>query len=43
MAKRAMMKGMTTMDRVVAWAMMAGIVIALVQYGQAMALPRHFA
>lgn len=43
MATRMMTKGMSTMDRAVAWTMMAGLALALIQYAQAMALPAHFA
>jgi hypothetical protein len=37
-----MTRGMTTADRIVAWAMMTGLALALLQCGQASALPPHF-
>ncbi|GJE60926.1 hypothetical protein [Methylobacterium trifolii] len=42
MATRMMIKGMSVSDRFVAWAMTAGMAVALVQLGQAAALPAHF-
>lgn len=42
MAKRMMTRGMTTSDRIVAWMMMAGLAVALIQSGQVAALPMHF-
>ena len=42
MAKRMMIRGMTLSDQVVAWAMMAGLAVALVHFGQAAALPTSF-
>ncbi len=33
--------GMTTGDRIVAWLMMTGLAVALLQIGQASALPVH--
>jgi uncharacterized membrane protein YedE/YeeE len=41
MAKRMMIRGMTTSHWIVAWMMMAGLVLALIQSGQASALPTH--
>jgi hypothetical protein len=43
MATKMITKGMTTVDLIVAWAMMAGLATALVQCAQAAALPTHFA
>jgi hypothetical protein len=42
MATQMMTTGLTRTDRVVAWTMMAGLALALVQYAQALALPAHF-
>ena len=42
MATKMMTKGMTATDRFVAWAMMAGLAVAVMQFGQAAALPAHF-
>ncbi|SFM34822.1 hypothetical protein [Methylobacterium pseudosasicola] len=42
MATKMMTKGMTTVDHIVAWSMMAGLAVALVQCAQTMALPAHF-
>ena len=42
MATMMMTKGTTTIDRIVAWAMLSGLAVALLQYAQASALPAHF-
>ena len=42
MATKMITKGMTRTDRIVAWTMMTGLAIALIQYAQGMALPMHF-
>jgi hypothetical protein len=42
MATQMMTAGMTGTDRVVAWTMIAGLALALVQYAQDFALPAHF-
>lgn len=42
MAKMLMTRGMTPTDRIVAWAVMSGLAVALFQYAQASALPSHF-
>jgi hypothetical protein len=42
MATRMMTQGLTRSDRLVAWTMIAGIALALVQYAQDFALPAHF-
>ncbi|MDP4022093.1 hypothetical protein Q8W71_05635 [Methylobacterium sp. NEAU 140] len=42
MAAKMMTQGMTVTDNLVAWAMMAGLSFALVQYAQGLALPAHF-
>jgi hypothetical protein len=42
MANKMMTKGMTVMDHVVAWSMMSGLALALLQVAQIAALPSHF-
>lgn len=42
MATRMMTKGLTRTDRLVAWTMIGGLALALVQYAQDWALPTHF-
>jgi hypothetical protein len=42
MATQIMTKGLTCTDRFVAWTMMAGLVLALLQYAHDLALPAHF-
>ena len=42
MAEQMMTKGMTPTDRIVGWALMAGLVLVLLGYAQSMALPAHF-
>jgi hypothetical protein len=42
MATHMVIKGLTRTDRVVAWTMIAGLALALVQYAQDLALPTHF-
>lgn len=42
MATQMMTTGVTGADRIVAWAMIAGLALALVQYAQTLALPAHF-
>ena len=42
MATQMMTTGMTGTDRAVAWTMIAGLALALVQYAQGLALPAHF-
>lgn len=43
MAKRAMMTGMTRIDRAFVSTMLGGLTLALIQYAQTLALPAHFA
>ncbi len=42
MATRIMTAGLTRSDHFVAWAMIAGLALALVQSAQSFALPAHF-
>jgi hypothetical protein len=42
MATKMMTKGMTVTDRVVAWSMISGLALALLQVAQTAALPAHF-
>jgi len=42
MATRIMTNGLTRTDCLVAWTMIAGLALALVQYAQDIALPAHF-
>lgn len=42
MATRTMTNSVTGADRIVAWIMVAGLALALIQSAQALALPAHF-
>jgi hypothetical protein len=42
MATKMMTKGLTVTDRVVAWSMMSGLALALLQVAHTTALPAHF-
>ena len=42
MATKMMTKGMTVTDHIVAWSMMSGLVLALLQVAQTAVLPAHF-
>jgi hypothetical protein len=42
MATQMMTSGTTGTDRFVAWTMIAGLALALVQFAQDLALPAHF-
>jgi hypothetical protein len=42
MATRMMTNSATGADRIVAWIMIAGLALALIQSAQALALPAHF-
>ncbi|MGV7033791.1 hypothetical protein [Methylobacterium symbioticum] len=42
MATMLMTKGATATDRIVAWALLSGLAIAVLQYAEASALPAHF-
>lgn len=42
MATRMMTNSVTGADRIVAWIMIAGLALALIQSAQALALPAHF-
>ena len=43
MATGMITKGMTVTDHIVAWSMMSGLALALLQLAQTAALPAHFA
>jgi hypothetical protein len=42
MATKMMTQGMTVTDHIVAWSMMSGLALALLQLAQTAALPAHF-
>ena len=42
MATQIITKGLTRTDHVVAWTMIAGLAVALLQYAYDLALPAHF-
>ena len=42
MATQIMTKGLTRADHFVAWTMMVGLALALLQYAQDLAIPAHF-
>ena len=42
MTTKTKIRGMTATDRIVAWALLASLATALLQYVEAAALPAHF-
>ena len=42
MATKMMTRGMTVTDHIVAWSMMSGLALALLQLAQTASLPAHF-
>jgi hypothetical protein len=42
MATQTTLRGMTATDRILAWAMMAGLAAALLRSAEAAVLPAHF-